>query len=574
MDYSKIVREIKEKVDIIEVISFYVKDLKKRGKNYIALCPFHSERTPSFTVSRDKQIFYCFGCNTGGDVINFISKIENISKIQALKKLALMAGIYIDNTQLEEETPYEKEKKLIKQINMDAAIIYNSLLKSSEGKKAKEFLEEKGVKEPSILNFMLGYAPPIENFLYNSLSKKYPKDILIKTSLFSLSLGKITDVFKDRIIIPIRAISGDIVGFGARTLTNENPKYLNTQENQVFTKRKNLFGLFNSLTQLRKEKKAIIVEGYFDVIMMHQYLFPITVSTMGTSFTKEHAHILKNYVDEIILMFDSDKAGIHAAIKAADIAIEEGLYPRVILLDENTDPDELLIKKGPDVMLELMNNAPDIISFKIELIKKKNTDLSPDKKLKAIEFVCETIAKEKNEIIRMEWIKTVSKTFSIDESVIKKIILQKSNNIKSTYKKQINIYNKSEIPLIEENLIEMILRNPSLINILKESFDISYLESEFAKKIISYLIELKDISYIEENIISRYPNYETEILRLSLKSQNLDENIINHENFKKTLLIIEKNYLEREIKKLKENNLQENLKLYNDLIIKLKNINI
>ncbi|MCX7905548.1 MAG: DNA primase [Elusimicrobiales bacterium] len=576
MDYFKIARDIKEKIDIVDIVSFYVKDLKKRGKNYIALCPFHSEKTPSFTVSREKQIFYCFGCNNGGDVISFVSKIENISKIQALKKLASMAGIFIDNIKLEEENPYEKERKLIKQINMEAALIYNSMLKSSEAKKAIEFLKEKGIKEQSILNFMLGYAPSYENFLYNSLSKKYPKDILIKTSLFSTSFGKLTDVFRDRIIIPIRNISGDIVGFGARTVGNENPKYLNTQENQIFIKRRNLFGLFNSLTQIRKERKAIIVEGYFDVILMHQYLFTITLSTMGTAFSQEHAHILKNYVDEIILMFDSDKAGINAAIKAADISIEEGLYPKVIVLEEGIDPDELLITKGPDAMLNLINNALDIISFKINLIKKKNTELSPDKKNKAVEFICDTIAKERNEVIRMEWIKNVSKEFSVDESIIKKIVLQKtkSKNI-SIQKNQITLI-KPEISIIEENLIEMLFKNPSLAEILKNGFEISYLESEFSKKIVSFFIGLKDTLNLEEKLISQYPDYENEILRLILKSQNINDETVTPENFKKTLLIIEKNYLEKEIKKIKEKNISslEELKKYNELILKLKNINL
>lgn len=576
MDYSKIARDVKERVDIVEVVSFYVKDLKKRGKNFIALCPFHSERTPSFTVSREKQIFYCFGCNTGGDVINFISKIENISNFQALKKLANMAGINIDLEEVEEESPQEKEKKLIKKINIEAAMIYNTILKSSDGKKARDFLSQKNVKDQSILNFMLGYAPDSENLLYNQLSKRYPKELLLKTSLFSVSLGRVTDIFKDRIIIPIRSLSGDIIGFGARTLSGENPKYLNTQENQIFSKRKNLFGFFNALSHIRKEKKAIIVEGYFDVILMHQYLFPLTISTMGTAFTKEHAHILKNYVDEIILMFDSDRPGITAAIKAADIAIDEGLYPRIITLEENTDPDEFLIKYGPDAMIHIINSAPDIVSFKINLIKKKNPSLSPDKKLRAIEFICESVAKEKNEIIRMEWIKNIATAFSTDEVAIKKIISQKTSALKTDKKTSIENH-KPSIPLIEENMIEMIFRKPIFINILKQNFDISYLDSEFARKIISLLFEMNENdTTIEEYLINKHPEYKSEILKISLNSQNIDENTINEENFKKTLLIIEKMYLEREIKKLKSKGIMtdEELKIFNTLMLKLKNIKI
>lgn len=575
MDYSKIAREVKERVDIVEIVSFYVKDLKKRGKNFVALCPFHSERTPSFTVSREKQIFYCFGCNVGGDVITFISKIEGISNLQALKKLANIAGINIEIDDNEEETPQEKERKLIKRINMDAALIYNTLLKSSDGKKAREFLSQKDIKENSILNFMLGYAPDSEDFLYTQLSKKYPKEVLLKTSLFSTSLGKVSDIFRDRLIIPIRSLSGDVIGFGARTLTNENPKYLNTHEDFLFSKRKTLFGLFNALSYIRKERKAIVVEGYFDVIVMHQYLFPITLSTMGTAFTKEQAHMLKNFVDEVIFMFDSDRAGINAAIKAADIAVEEGLYPKIATIEEGLDPDEFLEKYGPDRMIEVIGSAIDIVSFKINLIKKKNPILPPDKKLKAIEFVSETVAKEKNEIIKMEWIKQIAQAFSVEETSVKKIVSQKTSFLKP---KKIS-YNASKpsLPLIEENMLEMLFKKPQLVQILKNDFNLSYLETELARNIISSLLDIpQDLPSIEEYLINRYPQYTSEILRISLNSQNIDEEIVNEDNFKKTLLIIEKLYLEKEIKKLKAKGQinEEELKLFNTLMVRLKNLQI
>lgn len=578
MDYSKLAKEIKEKIDIVDIVSFYVKDIKKRGRNFVALCPFHSERTPSFTISREKQIFYCFGCNTGGDVITFVSKIENISIHQALKKLATIAGITIEIDDVVPETQQDKEKKLMKQINMEAATIYNTLIRSSDGKKARDFLAEKGIKEQSILNFLLGYAPKDESFLYDQLAKKYPKEILMKTSLFSFSLGRITDLFRDRIIIPIRSLSGDVIGFGARTLSDEQPKYLNSQENQIFHKRKNLFGLFNSINYLRKERKAIIVEGYFDVIMMHQYLFPITISTMGTSFTAEQAHLLKNIVDEVIFMYDSDKAGINAALKAADIAVEEGLYPKIVLLDENTDPDEFLLKNGADSMIELITSAKDIVSFKIDLIKKKHKNMTPENKVKAIEFLSETIIKEKNEIIKMEWIKKVSEAFEVDESAVKTTIENKKTRESKTIQRiKVASIQKPQIPLIEENLLEMVFKNPQIINLIKESnFDISYLESEFTKIILSFLIENPAVNPIEDILIDRFPQYHTQIIKISLNSQNIDENTLNSENIKKTLTIIEKNYLERELKKIKQSNdfSDDTIKKINDLIMRLKNLKI
>ncbi len=571
MDYSKTVKEVKERVDIVDVISFYVKDLKKRGKNYVALCPFHSEKTPSFTVTREKQIYYCFGCGAGGDVISFVSRIENISRFQALKKVAAMVGINLEIEKMIEETPLDKERKIIKQINLEVATLYNSILRSSDGKKAIYFLRERGVKDETITNFMLGYAPPSENFLYSKLSKKYSTDILMKTSLFSLSFGNPYDMFRDRVIIPIRSISGDIIGFAARTLSGENPKYLNSSENLVFSKRKNLFGLFNSLSWLRKERRVILVEGYFDVILMHQYMFTITVSTMGTAFTKEHAHMLRNFVDEIIFMFDTDQAGINAAIKASHTALEEGLYPRIALLDKNTDPDEYLLKNGADSMINIVSSAPDIVSFELELIKKKNPQLTPDIKLKSAEFICQTISKEKNEIIRMEWIKKVSHTLGIDESAIKRLLESKNNKIST----QITL-NKSEIPIIEENLLEMIFRKPQLINSIPQDFDLSYISSQTVKKIISYLKDEKNKDYLEEILIKKFPEDESEILKISIKSTDINEENLNEENFRKTLKIIEKMHLEREIKKLtsKPTLSNDDLRKYNELVIKLKNIKI
>ncbi|MEF3279942.1 MAG: DNA primase [Elusimicrobiota bacterium] len=573
MDYHKIANEIKDKLDIVDVIREYLPGLRQRGRNYVALCPFHSEKTPSFTVSREKQIFYCFGCNTGGDLIKFVSKYENLTYVETLKKLAVKANISIDMDLLNDSSEEEKEKILIKQINLDAMFMFQKYLKSSEGKKAMKILMDRGFKSETIAHFGIGYAPDSYDLVFKELSKKYPENLILKSQLAISSSGNIMDAFRNRIMIPIKSISGSVIAFGGRSISSDQqPKYINSSETPVFMKRKTLFGIYEAISNIRKTKKAIIVEGYMDVMMMHQYLFNISVSPLGTSFTYDHANSLKNCAEEIIIMFDSDSAGINAALKAADIIIDVGVYPRIALLDEKNDPDEFLLKKGTDEMIKLINTAKDPIEFKIDIVRKKNHKLTPEKKMKILEFMATTLSKQKNEIIKDEWIKKISAELSISESAIKNYL---DKNTKET-RQQIKI-SENEDMVIEENFAEILIKRPEFMSIVEmEELSEEDLRSDFARKIYETIKNNFQNSKIIDVLIEKIPQYKNKIMKIMIEEKN-EEEIKNATNFHKVVLMIKKNSMEREWNSLKSrvNELTpEELKRFNELSIKLKNLKI
>jgi DNA primase len=571
MKLSEIITLIKDKIDIVDFISEYL-SLKKRGKNYVGLCPFHSERTPSFTVSREKQLFHCFGCHAGGDLIKFIMMYENITYKEAIKKLSTKAGLNITLDDVKQISEEEKEKADIKNINFDAAILYSKYLKSSDGKKAREFLSKRNIKDSTIDLFNIGYAPDSHDEIFNELSKKYSKELLLKSQIVMQSSGRIMDVFKNRIMFPIRSINGDIIGFGGRTIDNEDPKYLNSSQTPVFSKGKVIFGLYNALPYIKKEKKAIIVEGYIDTVILHQYRLNNTVSPLGTSLTIEQARILSNYADEVIIIFDSDRGGILASIKAADTFIEAGVYPRIVLLPQNLDPDEYIIKNGIDEMLNLINNAKDVIEFKISLIKEKKTTFSPNEKLKIVEFIAQSISKQRNEIIKHEWIKKASESLNIPENLIQRYSSKKTEKINYEVKKETDID-----PIIETNLIEILLKNPKYLKLeFVSNFSIDYLSSDFARDIFGFLKnnQIDENTKIYDLIVEKFPNYSQKITKI-LVGSNKDEEIINPQNLIETLITIKKQYLKKQLKEMKKNikNLSnEDLKKIDEISKELKNL--
>jgi DNA primase len=571
MKLSEIITLIKDKIDIVDFISEYV-SLKKRGKNYVGLCPFHSERTPSFTVSREKQLFHCFGCHAGGDLIKFIMMYENITYKEAIKKLSTKAGLNITLDDVEQMSEEEKEKTDIKNINFDAAMLYSKYLKSSDGKKAREFLSRRNIKDSTIDLFNIGYAPDSYDEIFNELSKKYSKELLLKSQIVMQSSGRIIDVFRNRIMFPIKSINGDIIGFGGRTIDNEEPKYLNSSQTPVFSKGKVIFGLYNALPYIKKEKKAIIVEGYIDTVILHQYRLNNTISPLGTSLTIEQARILSNYADEVIIIFDSDRGGILASIKAADTFIEAGVYPRIVLLPQNLDPDEYIIKNGIDEMLNLINNAKDVIEFKISLIKEKKTTFSPNEKLKIVEFIAQSISKQRNEIIKHEWIKKASESLNIPENLIQRYSSKKTEKINYEVKKETD-----SDPIIETNLIEILLKNPKYLELeFVSNFSIDYLSSDFARNIFGFLKnnQIDENTKIYDLIVEKFPNYSQKITKI-LVGSNKDEEIINPQNLIETLITIKKQYLKKQLKEMKKNikNLSnEDLKKIDEISKELKNL--
>ncbi len=369
---------IREKFNIVDYIGRYVQ-LKRRGKNYVGLCPFHQEKTPSFTVSEDKQFFHCFGCSAGGDLIEFLSKYLNITPYEAVMLLEKESGLVL----IEGDREYEKKQKEIKkilEINRSAlAFFVHNLFKTDEGSLCLEYISKRGIKIETVKRFYLGYASGEWDRLYRYLEKKgFNKNEIEKSGLVVQNSGAYRDLFRNRLIFPIINRYKEVIGFGGRCLDDSLPKYINSPENPVFLKKRNLFGINNAMKKIQEERVVYIVEGYMDCIMMHQAGIENTVATLGTAITEEHVKFLRGFVEKFFLVYDGDDAGRKAALRACEIFINQGIQAHIVLLPVGEDPDSLLRKNKKDVLLDSVNNAKKSIDFLLDFYKMKYSLLTID----------------------------------------------------------------------------------------------------------------------------------------------------------------------------------------------------
>ncbi|MBQ4136510.1 MAG: DNA primase [Clostridia bacterium] len=391
----EIVEEIKFRSDIEDVIGSYVV-LKNAGSNFNGLCPFHNEKTPSFTVFRASKSFYCFGCGAGGDVITFIMKAENLSYTQALEFLAKRAGVTIPLSPEQEREGIRRERLLA--MNRDAAKFFHSALNDEAiGKPAKEYLfEKRGLSKAIVKRFGLGYAPNSFNALGDHLKKLgYTDEEMVTNFLCGISKksGKSFDMFRNRVMFPIIDVSGNVIAFGGRVLDDSTPKYLNSSDTPVFKKSRNLFAL--NYAKANAAERLILCEGYMDVIALHAAGFENAVATLGTAITPEQARIMAKYTKKVVVSYDSDDAGQRAATKALSLLSEVGIEASVLKVIGAKDPDEFIRKNGDKGQVKfkhLLENSESRFDFRLESIIKKYDLAVPDQKIRACSEVCDMLA--------------------------------------------------------------------------------------------------------------------------------------------------------------------------------------
>jgi DNA primase len=355
-----IIEKVRDSADIVEVVSDHL-PLKQSGRNFKALCPFHPEKTASFMVSPDKQIYHCFGCGAGGNVFNFLMQIENITFPEAVRALGERYGIKVPTT----TTRISSEASLAYKINAMAAKAYHSaLLGTKEGTAARTYLRSRGITEETEREFLIGYAPSDGGYLVLEAKRRNVKpEQLLALGLAIEREGKVRDLFRSRLIFPIASAGGRILGFGGRVLDDGQPKYLNSPETRLFKKSETLFGLYKAKGEIRGRGQAIVVEGYMDVIPLHAAGFRNTVASLGTAFTFEQARRLKRYSDDIVLVYDGDEAGRIAALRACDAAVQAALKVRVVSLPKGKDPDSFLRAEGTEALAEVITNASHYVDF-------------------------------------------------------------------------------------------------------------------------------------------------------------------------------------------------------------------
>jgi DNA primase len=407
MKAESLFEEIKSRIDIVDFISDYVQ-LKKAGQNYKGLCPFHSEKTPSFMVSPAKQIFHCFGCGLGGDVVSFLMKQENLSFGEAIRYFAKKAGIKITDSRFDKNLSEKREKIL--RIQSEAMKFFVRNLKSSEI--AQGYLKNRGIGEISIDIFHIGYATVERDALFKYLKKSGYIDSLIKDAGLAVTDGRgYKDVFRGRIIFPIFNYQNDVIAFGGRVMDDSMPKYLNSPETEVFKKRETLFAINIAKDEIRKRGYAIIVEGYLDAIACHQHGFKNTVAPLGTALTLRHLQRLKLLTGKVVLVFDSDEAGIAAAKRSLAILCECDFRARVLLLPEGEDPDSFLRKNGSQSFEKMLSNTMTMIEFLLNTSKGDKID--------NIREAIGMIANMKDLIIADEMINELADRSKINESALR-----------------------------------------------------------------------------------------------------------------------------------------------------------
>lgn len=461
---TSLVEKIKDSVDILELVREYLPALKRAGRTYKACCPFHQEKTPSFTVNPDKGFFYCFGCQAGGDVFEFLMRMENLSFNEAIRRLAERAGI----PWREELALSEQEKGRLNDYKLmeSAKDFYHRQLLAPKGQSAMGYLQSRNINADTINKFQLGVSF-FEGLTRTALKNGYHIADLRKLGLSSAATGG--DYFKNRLMFPIFNHRGDCVGFGGRILAEAQPKYLNSPETPLFSKSRVLYALNFAGPAIRREGKVILLEGYMDVIACHQAGAENCVAPLGTSFTPEHAKLLKRYTDTAVVLFDPDDAGIKASLRAALILIESGIYVKVASLSEGLDPDEYIHKYGLDNFKKVVNEAKDIVNFRLDCILKGAQSISPKDRADITAEIIEIIQKQPDQIIKNEWALMAADRLGIQPEIITEQ-LKRTNTptqIKPVFKEE-----KDFTPQSELDLIRVLLKYPrytELCNELKET---------------------------------------------------------------------------------------------------------
>lgn len=426
------IEEVRSRSDIVSVIGRYVR-LKRAGSGYTGLCPFHNEKTPSFHVNPARQMYKCFGCGVGGNVLTFVMEYENLTFPEAMEMLAQEAGIELPK---QEMTAQQKQQESLRQtlleINKKAARYYFALLKSPRGKPGYDYLTGRGLSDETILHFGLGYAGQGGGELYQYIKKDgYSDSVLKETGLFKMDERGAYDKFWNRVMFPIMDANNRVIGFGGRVMGDAKPKYLNSPETKIFDKSRNLFGL--NYAKRGKRSNMILCEGYMDVIALHQAGFTNAVASLGTAFTEQQANLIRRYTDEVLLTYDSDGAGIKAAMRAIPMLRRAGITGKVIHMEPYKDPDEFIKNLGAEEFEKRMEEAQNSFFFEIEVIKKNYSMSDPEQKTKFVHETARKLLVFEDKIQRDNYLEAVAARYNIKTEDLRQLVVRYGNQMPSGY---------------------------------------------------------------------------------------------------------------------------------------------
>ena len=525
MRYSdEILSEIKENNDIVEVISQYI-HLKRSGRNYFGICPFHNEKSPSFSVSPDKQIFHCFGCGVGGNVITFISKIEGIGFKEAIENLAERANISLPVNTSQEDSKKEELKSKVYKVNAFTADYYHKRLYEPKSKIGQEYVKKRKLTNETLEAYNLGFSGNFDE-LYQVLKKEgFNDEEILESGLVNKNEnGKYIDRYRNRFMIPILDVRNRVIAFGGRVLDDSKPKYINSPENIVYSKGKHLFGL--NVAKKGDTKKLLIVEGYMDAISLHQRGITNVVASLGTALTTNQGWLLRKNAEEVILGFDSDGAGQTAVMRAMEVMQNMGCDMRVLQMSGAKDPDEYIIKYGSARFQKLMDEAISLIEFKVKVLKQNlNLEVAGDK-VKFLNEIAKLISKIDNSIEREIYIEKISKSYNISKEAIfgqvnkiqysgkpKTKVIEKQKTVTNKNNENSTPQIKDEIIKRENIIISILINNP-------ENYE--YIKGKMKEEDFQYDINVKIIKELYQELEKENSNVSSVLDKLQ------DEEIQSH----------------------------------------------
>ena len=443
---EELVEEVRMKSDIVDVISGYVR-LQKKGSNYFGLCPFHNEKSPSFSVSPSKQMCYCFGCGAGGNVFSFVMQYENFTFPEAVRMLAERAGVKLPELEYTEEMKHREDKRSkLLQINKLAATYFFYQLRGERGKAGLEYLKKRQLSDDTIKGFGLGFSNVTSNDLVKYLKSKGYDDTIIQEAglaTFDERYG-LHDKFWNRVMFPIQDINHRVIGFGGRVMGDGKPKYLNSPETMIFDKSRNLYGL--NFARTARTDQIILCEGYMDVISMHQAGFTQAVASLGTAFTAGQANILRRYAKEVILAYDSDGAGVNAALRAIGILKEVGLTGRVLNLEPYKDPDEFIKNEGAEKFQQRINEAENSFFFELRILQRDYNLKDPESKTRFFHEIAKKLCEFSEDVERDNYIQAVADKYLMSVENLRKLVVSyamKTGNVQPSIRPKSGIQAKS-----------------------------------------------------------------------------------------------------------------------------------
>jgi DNA primase len=500
---------IRDTADIVEVVSRHV-DLTKRGRNFFGLCPFHNEKTPSFSVAPEKGIYHCFGCGNGGNAVNFIMEIEKISFVEAVVQLGHQLGIEIQFSGNDDSKEFFGK---LYEIHELAAQLFHKTLFTDQGSDAKKYLLDRGLNDDSLKLFKVGFAPRNSSFLFNSIKgKNYDREILEKSGLFGFSGSNTYDRFRSRIMFPISNTTGKIIAFGGRVFGKDDPaKYMNSPETPLYRKSEIFYGLDLTRDAIRKKESAILVEGYTDIIQLYQAGIKNVVAVSGTAFTDGHVNQIRRFTSKVYLSYDGDLAGINAAKKAGYALLKGSLEPKVIIIPDGLDPDDWIKRDGKDEFISKgINEAVGLLEFHLK--SSNYSKSSAPEKVKIEDVILKEVSEIQEPLIRQDFIKKLALAGGIEENeVLQKLTKLQMKKRKSSYSEGQQKSEDSMYSSIQEKaelgIIKVLVSNDEdARSLIKENLNVNQIENPKLNKLVEILLKIKEVNPVE--IISSFNSSE------------------------------------------------------------------